>query len=130
MKLKEIRKDYEDLSRTFSSTVRNLAISGIAISWLFMSKGDIDTLKSMLIVALVFFIITLFADLIQNYMLSITWYKYYILMKEKYGRNEEDEVKEPEEKNQLGWLLYKGKLLTWAWMEYQLQIKELFLKSL
>lgn len=112
MKLKEIRKDYEDLSRTFSSTVRNLAISGIAISWLFMSKGDIDTLKSMLIVALVFFIITLFADLIQNYMLSITWYKYYILMKEKYGRNEEDEVKEPEEKNQLGWLLYKGKLLT------------------
>ena len=112
MKLKEIRKDYEDLSRTFSSTVRNLAISGIAISWLFMSKGDIDTLKSLLIVALVFFIITLFADLIQNYMLSITWYKYYILMKEKYGRNEEDEVKEPEEKNQLGWLLYKGKLLT------------------
>lgn len=112
MKLKEIRKDYEDLSRTFSSTVRNLAISGIAISWLFMSKGDIDTLKSMLIVALVFFIITLFADLIQNYMLSITWYKYYILMKEKYGRNEEDEVKEPEEKNQLGWLLYKIKLWT------------------
>lgn len=114
MKLKEIRKDYEDLSRTFSSTVRNLAISGIAISWLFMSKGDIDTLKSMLIVALVFFIITLFADLIQNYMLSITWYKYYILMKEKYGRNEEDEVKEPEEKNQLGWLLYKIKLWTLA----------------
>ena len=112
MKLKEIRKDYEDLSRTFSSTVRNLAISGIAISWLFMSKVDIDTLKSMLIVALVFFIITLFADLIQNYMLSITWYKYYILMKEKYGRNEEDEVKEPEEKNKLGWILYKGKLLT------------------
>ena len=112
MKLKEIRKDYEDLSRTFSSTVRNLAISGIAISWLFTSKGDIDTLKSMLIVALVFFIITLFADLIQNYMLSITWYKYYILMKEKYGRNEEDEVKEPEEKNKLGWILYKGKLLT------------------
>ena len=112
MKLKEIRKDYEDLSRTFSSTVRNLAISGIAISWLFMSKGDIDTLKSMLIVALVFFIITLFADLIQNYMLSITWYKYYILMKEKYGRNEEDEVKEPEEKNKLGWISYKGKLLT------------------
>ena len=112
MKLKEIRKDYEDLSRTFSSTVRNLAISGIAISWLFMSKGDIDTLKSMLIVALVFFIITLFADLIQNYMLSITWYNYYILMKEKFGKNEEDEVKEPEEKNQLGWLLYKVKLWT------------------
>lgn len=112
MKLKEIRKDYEDLSRTFSSTVRNLAISGIAISWLFMSKGDIDTLKSLLIVALVFFIITLFADLIQNYMLSITWYNYYILMKEKFGKNEEDEVKEPEEKNQLGWLLYKVKLWT------------------
>ena len=112
MKLKEIRKDYEDLSRTFSSTVRNLAISGIAISWLFTSKGDIDTLKSMLIVALVFFIITLFADLIQNYMLSITWYNYYILMKEKFGKNEEDEVKEPEEKNQLGWLLYKVKLWT------------------
>ena len=112
MKLEEIRKDYEDLSRTFSSTVRNLAISGIAISWLFMSKVDIDAMKLVLIAALFLFIITLFADLIQNYQLSLTWYNYYVLMKEKFGRNEDDEVKEPEEKNNLGWLLYKGKLWT------------------
>ena len=112
MKLKEIRKDYEDLSRTFSSTVRNLAISGIAISWLFMSKDSIGTLVFVLVIAILFFIITLFADLIQNYQLSLTWYNYYILMKEKYGKKEDDEVQEPEEKSHWGWLLYKGKLLT------------------
>lgn len=112
MKLEEIRKDYEDLSRTFSSTVRSLAISGIAISWLFMSKGDINAMKFVLIAALSFFIITLFADLIQNYQLSLTWYNYYVLMKEKFGKHENDEVKEPEQKNNLGWLLYKAKLWT------------------
>lgn len=112
MKLEEIRKDYEDLSRTFSSTVRSLAISGIAISWLFMSKGDINAMKFVLIAALSFFIITLFADLIQNYQLSLTWYSYYVLMKEKFGKHENDEVKEPEQKNNLGWLLYKAKLWT------------------
>ena len=40
MKLEEIRKSYEDISRTFSNTVRNLAISGIAIAWLFMTKDN------------------------------------------------------------------------------------------
>ena len=65
-----------------------------------------------LIAAMFFFIITLFADLIQNYQLSITWYRYYLLMKEKFGKKEEDEVKEPEDNNKWGWLLYKGKLWT------------------
>ena len=71
MKLEEIRKSYEDISRTFSNTVRNLAISGIAIAWLFMTKKDTGTMMLVLIAAMFFFIITLFADLIQNYQLSI-----------------------------------------------------------
>lgn len=112
MTLEEIRKSYEDISRTFSNTVRNLAISGIAIAWLFMTKENNSTMLYVLIAAMFFFIITLFADLIQNYQLSITWYRYYVLMKEKFGKKEEDEVKEPEDNNKLGWLLYKGKLWT------------------
>lgn len=112
MKLEEIRKSYEDISRTFSNTVRNLAISGIAIAWLFMTKENGGIMLYVLIAAMFFFIITLFADLIQNYQLSITWYRYYVLMKEKFGKKEDDEVKEPEDNNKWGWLLYKGKLWT------------------
>ena len=112
MTLEEIRKSYEDISRTFSNTVRNLAISGIAIAWLFMTKENNSIMLYVLIAAMFFFIITLFADLIQNYQLSITWYRYYVLMKEKFGKKEEDEVKEPEDNNKWGWLLYKGKLWT------------------
>lgn len=112
MTLEEIRKSYEDISRTFSNTVRNLAISGIAIAWLFMTKENNSIMLYVLIVAMFFFIITLFADLIQNYQLSITWYRYYVLMKEKFGKKEDDEVKEPEDNNKWGWLLYKGKLWT------------------
>lgn len=112
MKLEEIRKSYEDISRTFSNTVRNLAISGIAIAWLFMTKENGGIMLYVLIAAMSFFIITLFADLIQNYQLSITWYRYYVLMKEKFEKKEDDEVKEPEDNNKWGWLLYKGKLWT------------------
>ena len=114
MKLEEIRKSYEDLSRTFSNTVRHLCISGIAIVWLFLTKYNVDTIPTVLAFALLFFIITLFADIIQNYYLSITWYNYYTLMKDKYNKQEDDEIKEPEEKNNWGWLLYKGKLWSLA----------------
>lgn len=112
MKLEDIRKSYEDLSRTFSKVVRNLAISGIAIAWLFMTKEDTGTMPLVLIAAMFFFIITLFADLIQNYQLSIIWYNYYILIKGKHGKDESEDVKEPENKNKWGWRLYKGKLWT------------------
>ena len=112
MKLEEIRKSYEDISRTFSNTVRSLAISGIAIAWLFMTKENYDIMLYLLIAGMFFFIITLFADLIQNYQLSITCYEYYLLMKDKFRKEEDDEVKEPEDKNKWGWILYKGKLWT------------------
>ncbi|MBR4644024.1 MAG: hypothetical protein IKO73_02540 [Bacteroidaceae bacterium] len=112
MKLEDIRKGYEETSGTFSSTVRNLAISGIAIAWLFMTKAEPENLPLLLIGALSLFIITLFADLIQNYHLSITWYDYYTMMKDKFGKEENEDVKEPEEKNKWGWILYKGKLWT------------------
>lgn len=112
MKLEDIRKGYEETSGTFSSSVRNLAISGIAIAWLFMTKVEPGKLPLLLIGAISLFIITLFADLIQNYQLSITWYDYYTLMKDKFGKEENEEVKEPEEKNRWGWILYKGKLWT------------------
>ena len=109
MKLEDIRKGYEETSGTFSSSVRNLAISGIAIAWLFMTKVEPGKLPLLLIGAISLFIITLFADLIQNYQLSITWYVYYTLMKDKFGKEENENVKEPEEKNRWGWILYKGK---------------------
>ena len=110
MKLKEIREAYEDTSRTFSSTVRTLAISGIAIGWLFIDKGC--QWPIVIFFALLLFVLTLFADLIQNRSLSLQWYDYYQTMKVKHHKAEEDEISEPESKNTLGWLFYKAKFWT------------------
>ena len=112
MKLKEIREAYEDTSRTFSTTVRTLAISGIAIGWLFIDKGCQRSIIILLFFALLLFVLTLFADLIQNRSLSLQWYDYYETMKEKHHKAEEDEISEPEDKNTWGWRFYKAKFWT------------------
>lgn len=112
MKLREIREAYEDMSRTFSSTVRTLAISGIAIGWLFIDRGCQRSIVIVLFFALLLFVLTLFADLIQNRRLSLQWYDYYEMMKVKYHKAEEDEISEPESKNTWGWRFYKVKFWT------------------
>lgn len=112
MKLNEIREAYEDMSRTFSSTVRTLAISGIAIGWLFIDKGCQQSIIIVLFVALLFFVLTLFADLIQNRSLSLKWYKYYQMMKDVYHKDEEADISEPEHNNKWGWRIYRAKFWT------------------
>ena len=64
-----------------------------------------------MIIALAIFVIALFADLLQNYMLSIKWYNFYKEKREQ-GKKEEDEVDEPESKNKWAWRIYKVKLFT------------------
>jgi len=110
MKLKEIREAYEVLSGTFSKTSRTLALSGIAIGWFFMQYFQGHNRTIILdILAIIAFVFMILADLLQNFILSIRWYDYYFEMKEKYQKNEEDEVKERESLNNIGWLLYKVK---------------------
>lgn len=111
MKLEEIRKGYEETSGTFSSTVRTLAISGTAIAWLFMTKEIVSESSILIIIALGLCVLTLIADLLQNYILSIKWYNFYKQMRDK-GKNEDEEVDEPENKNKWGWYLYHAKLGT------------------
>lgn len=111
MKLEEIRKGYEETSGTFSNSVRNLSISGIAIAWLFMSKESTNECVTCLLIALVFFVLTLFIDLIQNFSLSVIWYLFY-KNRRMEGKKEEDEVDEPESKNTLAWILYGVKIIT------------------
>lgn len=112
MKLREIREAYEDLSRTCSNTIRNLSISGIAISWLFMFKESVSNTSCFLKTALILFVLTLFFDLLQNFYLSIVWYIFYKEEKEKEPVNEDIEVQEQESNNTLGWLLYGLKLIS------------------
>ncbi|MDO4202666.1 MAG: hypothetical protein Q4D25_11215 [Bacteroidales bacterium] len=111
MKLEEIRKGYEETSGTFSSTLRTLAVSGTAIAWLFITKKSINEDSILLIVALGLCVLTLIADLLQNYILSIKWYNFYKKKREE-GKNEDCEVDEPESKNKWGWYLYHAKLGT------------------
>lgn len=111
MKLEEIRKGYEETSGTFSSSVRNLSISGIAIAWLFMTKESVSDKSMLLLIALGLFVLTLFIDLIQNFSLSIIWYCFY-KKKIEEGVKEDDEANEPEEDNRLAWILYVVKFVT------------------
>ena len=111
MKLSEIRKGYEETSGTFSSRARTLAISGIAIAWLFMSKDKTRELPLSLIISVCGFVVTILLDLLQNYILSVKWYSYYKQMRAK-GMKEDDEVDEPESKNKCAWILYHVKLGT------------------
>ena len=110
MKLREIRDAYEELSGTFSKTARTLAISGIAIAWFFMPyfKGH-RLMISLSVIAICAFVVMILADLLQNYILSKKWYNFYITMKDVHHKDEEDEVKEDEGKNKIGWLLYDAK---------------------
>ena len=110
MKVREIREAYEELSGTFSKTARTLALSGIAIAWFFMRyftghKG----MLVFVVLAICAFVLMILADLLQNYILSKIWYRYYKTMKEVYHKGEEDEVKEDEGKNKFAWLLYDVK---------------------
>lgn len=110
MKLREIREAYEELSGTFSKSSRTLALSGIAIAWFFMPyfKGQ-RLMSSLDILAICAFVFVLLGDLLQNYILSKRWYNYYVLMKDFHHKDEEDDVKEPESDNIIGWLLYDSK---------------------
>ena len=110
-KLEEIRKGYEETSGTFSSSVRNLSISGIAIAWLFMTREIVSEKSTLLLIALGLFVLTLFIDLIQNFILSLIWYKFY-KKKVNEGKSEEEEANEPEDNNRLAWVLYVVKFLT------------------
>lgn len=110
MKLKEIREAYEVLSSTFSKTSRTLALSGIAIGWFFMQYfRDYKLIIILNIFSISAFVFMVLADLLQNYILSMRWYNYYIKMKEKYHKDEEDDVKENEKLNDIGWTLYHCK---------------------
>lgn len=111
MKLSEIRKGYEETSGTFSSKARTLALSGIAIAWLFMSKDKTRELPASLIISVCGFVVTILLDLLQNYILSVKWYSFYKQMRAK-GVKEDDEVDEPESNNKWAWIIYHVKLYT------------------
>lgn len=125
MTLREIREAYEDHSRTCSSSIRNLALSGIAISWLFIKEEMYGCSKLLYILAITVFVFSLFADLMQCYFLSTTWHKFYT-EKRKQGVKEDDEVDEPEEENKHGWFLYNFKLVT-LFMGFTMIVVNLFM---
>lgn len=110
MKIREIREAYEALSGTYSKSSRTLALSGVAIVWLFMPYfKESKMLMVINLLAACSFVLMIFADLLQNYILSKVWYSYYKRMKEVFKKDEEDDVKEDEKKNKIGWLLYDAK---------------------
>jgi hypothetical protein len=72
MTLKDLKGDYEALSGKASDIVRQLALAGIGIAWIFRStSGGIDRLDPKLINASFVIVLALLLDLLQ-YLVSTT----------------------------------------------------------
>ena len=111
MKLEEYKKDSYEFSKTTSDLVRQFAFAGIAIIWIFKFEKPQDHLIPFeLFKPLLFLILTLSFDLLQNLIPSIIWtifYKYH----ESKGKQGDHELKANKWLSRPGWLFYYGKII-------------------
>jgi len=99
MTLKDARDAYEGLSSKASDIVRQLALAGIGIAWLFRTTtGTTDHIDPKLIAASFFIVVALSVDLLQ-YLVSTTIWLWYFRYKEKRGAKLDTEFKAPEKLN-------------------------------
>jgi hypothetical protein len=93
--LEDVRDAYEALSAKASEIVRQLALAGIGIAWLFRSTiGGTDSLDPKLISASFFIVIALGLDLLQ-YLASSTIWLVYFRCKERHGAKLDTEFEAP-----------------------------------
>lgn len=77
MELKKARDSYDYFSSKASDVSRQLSFAGIAVVWLFaINEGEHIELPVTLIVALIFFVVSLSCDLLHFAWGSFIWGKY------------------------------------------------------
>ncbi|HAF30303.1 MAG TPA: hypothetical protein DCG75_14775 [Bacteroidales bacterium] len=118
MKLKEIRELSKAYSERVSDINNKLALTGIAIIWLFRetSNNQISFTQNLKI-SLILFILSLFTDLLQYFFLTTGWRKFYSEKYEELKDNKKDvseieniEVEQPWNSNFRGWVLFYLKI--------------------
>ncbi|HZW70555.1 MAG TPA: hypothetical protein VFF57_06740 [Hanamia sp.] len=78
MKLEEYRKSSREFSKSASDIIRQLALAGIAIIWVFKIEKPTDHLiPGELFKPLLFIVITLCIDFLQYFIPSIIWIIFY-----------------------------------------------------
>jgi hypothetical protein len=93
--LKDVRDAYEAFSGKASDIVRQLALAGIGIAWLFRStSAGADRVDPKLINASFFIVIALGLDLLQ-YLVATTIWLCYFRYKERHGAKLDTEFDAP-----------------------------------
>lgn len=111
MKLSEIRKAYEDLSGKLSDINRQLCFAGFAIIWIFnKSKEDIAVPEELYLPAFLL-CCSIFCDIFQYILSSLSWYFYYSIKRKKEKNDDENIVDEPESLNIAPWMLFIFKII-------------------
>jgi|SRR6185436_1325159 len=117
MRLEEYRKESQEYSKTTSDLIRNFAFAGIAIIWIFKSSDDkLPLIPNELFKPLLFLVITLVFDLLQNFIPSVIWSIFY--MYKENNTNPEENTKANRWLTAPGWLLYFCKILSIGFAYY------------
>jgi hypothetical protein len=118
MRLKEVRELSKAYSERVSDINNKLALTGIAIIWLFRETSNNQILFAQdLKISLLLFILSLLTDLLQYFLLTTGWRKFYSKKYEELKDNqkaiseiENEEVEQPWESNFRGWVLFYLKI--------------------
>jgi hypothetical protein len=106
MKLADARSAYETLSGKVSDIVRQLALAGVGLIWLFRIGAEKNPeLDQNLLRAALFIFLALLLDFLQYLVGTITWF-WYFRSKEKQGVALDDEFLAPENLNWPTWALF------------------------
>lgn len=103
MNLEEIRKAYEDLSRSLSSAVRQFNFAGIAIVWIFVGK-DSESVPQQLYNACTFFVLSIALDALQYFISTLIWQMCYLYKHKKNTADKDINVCDSEWINAVPWV--------------------------
>jgi hypothetical protein len=117
MKIKELRKDYEEYSVQAGNLNRNLVYAGIAIIWIFRSTDNsgATTIPLALHTPLLMLITSLIIEIAQKLYQTVVTYLQYFYFKFKYKNEhdvEEKIIRESEILPIFAWLLWMLKFVS------------------
>lgn len=123
--LEELKNDFYEFSRKTSENVRQLALAGVAIIWIFkIEVGGKIAIPNQLIDSLKFFIYTLSTDFLHAFIPSIIYGVYQTYLKSK-GKQDKEAVHFPSYLTIPAWTFYILKIvfLLFAYIHILIYIK-------
>jgi hypothetical protein len=112
-RLSDYRKTYEEASSKVSDITRQMALAGIAIVWIFRQVDTGDRIICQeLILPLIFFVASLFFDILQYLYKTIAWYVFFrINEKNNHSQKTDPLIQAKPRMNYPTWALFYLKVL-------------------